>query len=113
MVFKKCREVDDVLSIDASTCFEKGKNENRLRDEDVDRIIAAYRDRTEEARFSHRATLAEIAGNDYNLNILRYVDTFEAGARIDLTEVSRGGSRCRRAPDRHHAGRAVYCHRSL
>ncbi|WP_323007566.1 type I restriction-modification system subunit M [Pseudorhodobacter sp.] len=89
MVFKKCREVDDVLFIDASTCFEKGKNENRLRDEDVDRITAAYRGRTEEARFSHRAPLAEIAGNDYNLNIPRYVDTFTAEAAIDLAEVTR------------------------
>ena len=89
MVFKKCREVDDVLFIDASTCFEKGKNENRLRDEDVDRITAAYRGRTEDARFSHRAALAEIAGNDYNLNIPRYVDTFEAEAAIDLAKVTR------------------------
>ncbi|QCO56293.1 type I restriction-modification system subunit M [Pseudorhodobacter turbinis] len=89
MVFKKCREVDDVLFIDASTCFEKGKNENRLRDEDVDRITAAYRNRTAEAKFSHRAGLDEIAGNDYNLNIPRYVDTFEAEAVIDLSEVTR------------------------
>lgn len=89
MVFKKCREVDDVLFIDASTCFEKGKNENRLRDEDVDRIIDTYRGRKEEPRFSHRAPLAEIAGNDYNLNIPRYVDTFEAEEAIDLSAVTR------------------------
>src|SRR5690554_8078219 len=48
MVFKKCREVEDVLFIDASGCFEKGKNENRLRNEDVDRIISSYRNRSEE-----------------------------------------------------------------
>jgi type I restriction enzyme M protein len=89
MVFKKCREVDDVLFIDASTCFEKGKNENRLRDEDVDRITTAYRTRSTEARFSHRAPLSEIAGNDYNLNIPRYVDTFTAEAAIDLAAVTR------------------------
>jgi len=65
MVFKKCRETDDVLFVDASTCFEKGKNENRLRDEDVDRIVDTFRTRREEARFSHRASRAEIAGNDY------------------------------------------------
>jgi type I restriction enzyme M protein len=88
-VFKKCREVDDVLFIDASTCFEKGKNENRLRDEDVDRITTAYRTRSVEARFSHRAPLAEIAGNDFNLNIPRYVDTFTAEAAIDLAAVTR------------------------
>jgi len=89
MVFKKCREVDDVLFIDASTCFEKGKNENRLRDEDVARIVDTYRGRKEEAKFSHRAALAEIVGNDYNLNIPRYVDTFEAEDAIDLTAVTR------------------------
>ncbi|MBC2835154.1 type I restriction-modification system subunit M [Paragemmobacter straminiformis] len=88
MVFKKCRETDDVLFIDASSCFEKGKNENRLRDEDVDRIVTAYRTRNEEAKFSHRASVAEIAGNDYNLNIPRYVDTFEAEAEIDLAAVA-------------------------
>jgi len=89
MVFKKCREVDDVLFIDASTCLEKGKNENRLRDEDVDRITTAYRTRSTEARFSHRAPLSEIAGNDFNLNIPRYVDTFTAEAAIDLAAVTR------------------------
>lgn len=88
MVFKKCRETDDVLFVDASTCFEKGKNENRLRDEDVDRIVTAYRTRAEEAKFSHRASLTEIEGNDYNLNIPRYVDTFEAEAEIDLAAVA-------------------------
>ena len=71
------------------TCFEKGKNENRLRDEDVDRIVNAWRGRAEEARFSHPAPRAEIAANDYNLNIPRYVDTFEAEARIDLGTVAR------------------------
>lgn len=89
MVFKKCRETDDVLFVDASTCFEKGKNENRLRDEDVDRIVTAFRTRAEEAKFSHRASLSEIAGNDYNLNIPRYVDTFEAEAEVDLAAVAR------------------------
>ena len=89
MVFKKCRETDDVLFIDASTCFEKGKNENRLRDEDVDRIVTAWRGRAEEARFSHPAPRAEIAANDYNLNIPRYVDTYQAEARIDLSAVAR------------------------
>lgn len=89
MVFKKCRETDDVLFVDASTCFEKGKNENRLRDADVDRIVTAYRTRAQEEKFSHRASLTEIAGNDYNLNIPRYVDTFEAEAEIDLAAITR------------------------
>jgi type I restriction enzyme M protein len=88
LVFKKCREhPDDILFIDASAHFEKVKNQNILRDTDIDRIISAYRDRTEADKFSHRASMAEIAENDYNLNIPRYVDTFEEEARVDLDAV--------------------------
>jgi type I restriction enzyme M protein len=85
LVFKKCREhPDDILFIDASAYFEKVKNQNVLRECDIDRIIAAYRDRTETEKFSHRATMAEIAENDYNLNIPRYVDTFEEEEAVKL-----------------------------
>jgi type I restriction enzyme M protein len=84
LVFKKCRETEDVLFVDASTCFEKAKNQNFLRNSDVDRIVAAFRARTTEDRFSHRATRAEIEENDFNLNIPRYVDSFEAEVEIDL-----------------------------
>jgi type I restriction enzyme M protein len=88
LVFKKCREADDVLFIDASSCFEKGKNQNNLRDSDVERIVTTYRDRIEEERFSHKATRDEIAENDYNLNIPRYVDTFEPEPEVDLKGVT-------------------------
>jgi type I restriction enzyme M protein len=88
MVFKKCREAEDVLFVDASTCFEKATNQNVLRAADVDRIVDTFRGRTEVRRFSHRATVAEIAENDFNLNIPRYVDTFEAEAEIDLSAVA-------------------------
>jgi len=88
LVFKKCRETEDVLFVDASTCFEKGKNQNVLRAADVDSIVDAFRTRAKVERFSHRATLAEITENDFNLNIPRYVDTFEAEPEIDLTAVS-------------------------
>jgi type I restriction enzyme M protein len=88
LVFKKCRETEDVLFVDASGCFEKAKNQNFLRDSDVERIVAAFRARTTEDRFSHRATLAEITENDFNLNIPRYVDTFEEEEPIDLAEVA-------------------------
>lgn len=88
LVFKKCRETEDVLFVDASTCFEKAKNQNFLRDSDVDRIVATYRGRTAEDRFSHRAARAEIEENDYNLNIPRYVDTFEAEAEVDLAVIA-------------------------
>jgi type I restriction enzyme M protein len=88
LVFKKCKEHDDVLFVDASGCFEKGKNQNNLRDADVDRIVAAYRARLVEDRFSHRASAEEIAENDFNLNIPRYVDTFEPEPEVDLAEVT-------------------------
>ena len=85
LVFKKCRETpEDVLFIDASQYFDKVKTQNVLRDEDIDRIVTTYRERTETDKFSKRATIATIAGNDYNLNIPRYVDTFEAEDSIDI-----------------------------
>jgi len=85
LVFKKCREnPEDVLFIDASQYFEKVKTQNILRDDDIDRIIETYRNRTETEKYSKRATLNEIAKNDYNLNIPRYVDTFEAEDSIDI-----------------------------
>ena len=89
LVFKKCREnPDDILFIDASAGFEKVKNQNVLRPEDINKIVDAYRNRSEEDKFSHRASMAEIAENDYNLNIPRYVDTFEAEEEIDLAAVT-------------------------
>ncbi|GAA6187839.1 type I restriction-modification system subunit M [Litorivita sp. NS0012-18] len=89
LVFKKCREhPKDILFVDASTCFEKAKNQNSLRVEDITKIVDTYRNRAVEDRFSHRATLAEVAENDYNLNIPRYVDTFEAEEPVNLAEVA-------------------------
>lgn len=90
LVFKKCREnPDDVLFIDASQHFDKVKNQNYLRDSDVDKIINAYRKRTVEDKYSYKAKLSEIAENDYNLNIPRYVDTFEEADEIDLGALSK------------------------
>lgn len=89
MVFKKCREnPNDILFIDASQHFEKVKNQNVLRDDDVDRIITAYSERKMVDKFSYVAKLDEIKENDYNLNIPRYVDTFEEEEPIDITEVA-------------------------
>lgn len=84
MVFKKCRETEDVLFVDASTCFVPSKNQNYLGSGDVDRIVRAYRERTVEDRFSSVATRADIARNDFNLNIPRYVDTYQIAEAIDL-----------------------------
>ncbi|PHQ80233.1 MAG: type I restriction-modification system subunit M [Coxiella sp. (in: Bacteria)] len=89
LVFKKCREnPNDIHFIDASKCFEKAKNQNNLRPADIDRIVAAYRDRVNEDKFSHRASMREIEENDFNLNIPRYVDTFEPEPEINLAEVT-------------------------
>lgn len=89
MVFKKCKEhPEDVLFIDASQHFDKVKTQNVLREEHIDKIIATYRQRLEEDKYSKRATLAEIATNDYNLNIPRYVDTFEAEDIIDINTIA-------------------------
>ncbi|MFA9187694.1 type I restriction-modification system subunit M [Flavobacterium sp. FBOR7N2.3] len=88
LIFKKCRETpEDILFIDASKGFEKVKNQNMLRDEHIDKIVATYRDRTVIEKYSHKATLEEIANNDYNLNIPRYVDTFEEQEEIDIQAV--------------------------
>ncbi|KOM89582.1 type I restriction-modification system subunit M [Clostridium botulinum] len=85
LVFKKCREnSDDVLFIDASNEFEKGKNQNMLRDEHVDKIIDTYTKRETIDKYSYVATMKEIEENDYNLNIPRYVDTFEEEEPIDI-----------------------------
>lgn len=88
LVFKKCRENEDnIIFIDASKDFEPGKNQNRLRDEDVDKIIKTYTERVEVEKYCHIAQLSEIAENDYNLNIPRYVDTFEEEEEINIKQV--------------------------
>lgn len=88
LVFKKCREhPKDILFIDASKHFEKAKNQNKLREEDIAKIIYTYDNRKTADKYSFVAKLEEIAENNYNLNIPRYVDTFEEEEPIDLKEV--------------------------
>ena len=88
LVMKKCRKQDDnILFIDASREFEKVKTQNKLRPEHIQKIIDTYRNRSEIDKYSHCATLQEIAENDYNLNIPRYVDTFEEEEPIDIKAV--------------------------
>ncbi len=88
IVMKKCRKEDDnILFIDASKGFEKVKTQNKLREEHIRKIVETYRDRKEIEKYSHCATLQEIADNDYNLNIPRYVDTFEEEEPIDIKAV--------------------------
>lgn len=90
LVFKKCKEhPDDVLFIDASEHFDKVATQNVLRPQHIDKIIDTYRTRTEEDKYSYVATLDEIAENDYNLNIPRYVDTFEEEEAVDISAVAK------------------------
>lgn len=89
LVFKKNRTRKEVLFIDASgeEYYEKGKNQNRLREKDIKRIVDTYERYETIDKFSYEATLEEIKENDYNLNIPRYVDTFEEEELVDLEEV--------------------------
>lgn len=86
---KEKRENKDILFIDASKEFEKGKNQNNLSDENVDKIVNTFKEYKELDKYSHKATIEEIKENDYNLNIPRYVDTFEEEEQIDLEEVNK------------------------
>jgi len=90
LVFKKCREnPDDILFIDSSKHFEKVKTQNTLSTENIENIIATYKNRTLTDKYSYVASLAEIAENDYNLNIPRYVNTFEEEEPVDIAKVSK------------------------
>lgn len=89
LVFKKQRQAQDsVLFIDASQYFTKAANQNYLQDDDVERILNAYQVRQNQDKFAYLASPKELADNDYNLNIPRYVDTFEEEEQIDLEAVA-------------------------
>src|SRR5690625_1064644 len=91
LVFKKGRTEKDVLFIDASgeDYFEKGSNRNFLREEDIERIYETYKNYEAIDKYSYVATLEEIEENDYNLNIPRYVDTFEEEDPVDMEKVAK------------------------
>ena len=89
VVLKKCKRTDDILFINASEHFEKGRRQNSLRDKDIERIVETYKYRAEDERYARRVQMAEIEANGYNLNISRYVSTAVEEARIDLSEVHR------------------------
>jgi type I restriction enzyme M protein len=89
VVFKKNREHKDVLFIEASREYEKGKNQNRLTDNNIQKILETYLEYKEIEKYSHVATIDEIKENEYNLNIKRYVDTFEEEEEIDIEETKK------------------------
>lgn len=90
LVLKKNREqAGNILFIDASAHFEKVKTQNVLQDTHIEEIVNTYRNRTVTDKYSYVATLDEVKENDYNLNIPRYVDTFEEEEPIDITAVAK------------------------
>ena len=84
LVFKMAKTDNSVLFIDASHEFKGGKYQNQLTDENIDKIVATYRDRVSTHKYAYLASLEELDGNDYNLNIPLYVDFFEEKEQIDL-----------------------------
>ena len=91
LVLKKCRRTDDILFINASSeeHYEKGKRQNSLRSEDINKIVETYQFRREENRYSRKVYMREIKDNGYNLNISRYVNLSKEEEKIDLAEVHR------------------------
>ncbi len=87
IVLKKNRKTRDVLFIDASNDFVKGKNQNKLSKENIDCIIAAYKERKTIEKYAYLASFEDIENNEYNLNIPRYVDTFEEEELVDMVNV--------------------------
>ncbi len=87
LIFKRNKPDDSVFFIDASREFEPGTNQNRLRERDLEKVVAVYRARESVEKYAYRARFDEIRENDFNLNIPRYVDTFEAEESIDLKAV--------------------------
>ena len=89
LVLKKCRKSDKILFINASSeeHFEKGKRQNTLRDEDVDKIVEIYKNRREEPRYSSLVSLPDIKEKDFNLNITRYVNMAQEEEPIDINSV--------------------------
>lgn len=110
LVFKRCREnPEDILFIDSSKHFEKAKNQNYLRDDDIEKIITTYRERKTTDKYSYVAKLEEVKENDYNLNIPRYVDTFEEEEKVDLAAVSKELGILNKTMDKTDTTIATFC----
>ncbi len=89
IILKKNRTTRDVLFIDASNDFIKGKNQNKLSKENIEKIVSAFVERKGIEKYAHLASFDEIQENDYNLNIPRYVDTFEEEEPVDMVNVGK------------------------
>ncbi|ELR72585.1 Type I restriction-modification system, DNA-methyltransferase subunit M [Fulvivirga imtechensis AK7] len=89
LIFNKAKQHKDVLFIDASKDYQEGKKQNKLRNEDIQRIVSTYQAFDTVDKYAYRADLKEIKENDYNLNIPRYVDTFEEEEPVDIQAVQK------------------------
>lgn len=89
LVLKKCKQNDDVLFINASEHYVKGKRQNQLSEEHIAKIISTYQQRNDEPRYSRRVAMDEIEKNDFNLNISRYISTAVSEEEIDLEATHR------------------------
>ncbi|MCA4792691.1 type I restriction-modification system subunit M [Myroides odoratimimus] len=87
VIFNKSKKNDKVLFVDASKEYQEGKKQNKLRKQDIEKIVTTYRSFEVIEKYSNVVDLAVIRENDYNLNIPRYVDTFEEEEEIDLVQV--------------------------
>jgi type I restriction enzyme M protein len=87
LVLKKCKKNDDVLFINAAEHFEKGKRQNVLKPEHIEKIICTYQHRNSESAYSRCVSMDEITQNDFNLNITRYISTAQKEKEIDLQQV--------------------------
>lgn len=89
LVLKKCKKFDDVLFINAAEHYEKGKRQNTLLPEHIEKIVNTFKNRSEETHYSRRVGMDEIEKNEYNLNISRYVSTSIEEEQVDLFEVNK------------------------
>ena len=107
LVLKKCKKPDDVLFINAAEYFEKGKRQNVLNPDHIEKIVDTYRNRKEEKRYARRVEMKEIEENDFNLNISRYVSTAMPEPEIDLkanhAELVAAEKEIKAAKDKHNA----------
>jgi len=107
LVLKKCKKQDDVLFINASEHYEKGKRQNTLNEGNIESIVETYKYRQESERYSRKVSMDEIEKNGYNLNISRYISTAEDEVQIDLSTVHENlediEKRITSARDRHNS----------
>lgn len=107
LVLKKCKRFEDVLVINAADLYDKGKRQNLLSPEHLEKIVETYRHRREEAHYSRRVSMDEIETNGFNLNISRYVSTLKSEEEVDLeathAELVAIEAEIRQARDKHNA----------